>query len=63
MDTILAISAVVIILALAFYAGMLINKIKMQKAQALEVEKAQEQIKQQKIQDRNNNIVESILSI
>ncbi|WP_298939507.1 DUF2489 domain-containing protein [uncultured Psychromonas sp.] len=60
MDTILAISAVVIILALAFYAGMLINKIKMQKAQALQIEKAQEQIKQQKIQDRNNNIVESI---
>ena len=60
MDTILAILAVIIILALAFYAGMLINKIKMQKVQALQIEKAQEQIKQQKIQDRNNNIVESI---
>ena len=60
MDTILAILAVIIIHALAFYAGMLINKIKMQKVQALQIEKAQEQIKQQKIQDRNNNIVESI---
>lgn len=52
--------AVVIILFLAFYVGMLLNKIKRQKAQALQVEKAQETFKQQRIEERNNNIVESI---
>lgn len=55
-----AIAAVVIILFLAFYVGMLLNKIKRQKAQALQVEKAQETFKQQRIEERNNNIVESI---
>lgn len=57
---IFAIIAVVIILALAFYAGMLLNKIKMHKAKALKAEQAQAEFKQQKIQERNNNIVESI---
>lgn len=58
--TVLAATAVVIIIALAFYAGMLINKIKTQKARALEAEQAQALIKEQKRQDRNNNIAESI---
>lgn len=60
MNTMLATAAVVIILGLAFYAGILINRIKMQKQQALQAEQAREQNKQQKIQERNNNIVESI---
>ena len=60
MNTMLATAAVVIILGLAFYAGILINRIKMQKQQALQVEQAREQNKQQKIQERNDNIVESI---
>ena len=57
---VLAIVAVLVILALAFYAGMLLNKINRHKAQALKAEQAQAAFKQQKIQDRNNNIVESI---
>jgi len=57
---ILAIVAIVIIVTLAFYIGMLLNKIKTQKLQALQVEKAQAEFKEQKIQDRNNNIIESI---
>lgn len=60
MNTMLATAAVVIILGLAFYAGILINRIKMQKQQVLQVEQAREQNKQQKIQERNDNIVESI---
>ncbi|MDA7746375.1 DUF2489 domain-containing protein [Psychromonas sp.] len=60
MDMILAGIAVVVIIALAFYAGFLLNKIKTQKTQALKAEQAQAEAKQQKIQDRNNNIVESI---
>ena len=60
MNMMLATAAIVIVLALAFYAGMLINKLKMQKIHALKVEQAQEQRKQQNIQDRNNNILESI---
>lgn len=60
MNTMLATAAVVIILGLAFYAGILINRIKMQKQQALQAEQAREQNKQQKIQERNDNIVESI---
>ena len=56
----LAAASVVVIIALAFYAGILINKIKKQKIQALKIEQAQKQLKQQKIQERNNNIVESI---
>ncbi|WP_243834651.1 DUF2489 domain-containing protein [Psychromonas algarum] len=60
MDIVLAAIAVVIIVGLAFYAGILINKIKKQKAKTLLIEQAQEQEKQQKIQDRNNNIAESI---
>ena len=60
MNMMLATAAIVIVLALAFYAGMLLNKLKMQKTHALKVEQAQEQRKQQNIQDRNNNIVESI---
>ena len=60
MMMILATLAVVIVLALAFYAGMLLNKLKMQKVQALKLEQQQELTKQQKIEDRNNNIVESI---
>lgn len=60
MNTMLATAAVVIILGLAFYAGILINRIKMQKQQAFQAEQAREQNKQQKIQERNNNIVESI---
>jgi hypothetical protein len=59
-NVMLAAASVVIIIMLAFYAGILINKIKKQKAQALKIEQAQEQLKQQKIQERNNNIVESI---
>ncbi len=60
MMMILATLAVVIVLALAFYAGMLLNKLKMQKVQALKLEQQQELTKKQKIEDRNNNIVESI---
>jgi Cdc6-like AAA superfamily ATPase len=56
----LAAISVVIIIVLAFYAGILINKIKKQKVQALKIEQAREQLKKQKIQERNNNIVESI---
>lgn len=60
MNLILLSAAIVVIISLAFYAGILINKIKTQKAQALSIEQAQQQVIQQKIQDRNNNIVESI---
>ena len=57
---ILAVIAVVVIIALAFYTGFLLNKIKMQKAQALFIEKKQAEFKKQKIQERNDNIIESI---
>ena len=60
MMTILATVAVVVIIALAVYAGMLLNKIKMQKARALKAEQAQALFKEEKIRDRNNNIAESI---
>ncbi|MEL0628419.1 DUF2489 domain-containing protein [Psychromonas aquatilis] len=57
---ILAIVAVVIILFLAFYVGMLLNKINAHKAQVAAAEKEQEAFKKQKIEERNNNIIESI---
>ena len=57
---ILAILAVIVIVALAFYTGILLNRIKMQKAQAQLIEKNQAEFKKQKIQERNDNIVESI---
>ena len=56
----LAILAVIVIVALAFYTGILLNRIKMQKAQAQLIEKNQAEFKKQKIQERNDNIVESI---
>lgn len=59
-DLLLAAIAVVIILGLAFYAGILINKIKMQtaqKKQRKEQRKAQAALKQQQ---RNATICESI---
>lgn len=59
-NLILLTAATVVIISLAIYAGMLINKIKVQKRHALSLEQAQQQAVQQKIQDRNNNIVESI---
>lgn len=54
--TILATLATLVIISLAFYTGVLINTIKTQKALAQSIEQA----KQEKIQERNNNIVESI---
>jgi len=60
LQMILAVVAVIVIVALAFYTGFLLNKIKMQKAQALLIEKNQAEFKKQKIQERNDNIVESI---
>ena len=60
LQILLAILAVVVIIALAFYTGILLNRIKMQKAQAQLIEKKQAEFKKQKIQERNDNIVESI---
>jgi len=57
---ILAIIAVIVIMALAFYVGILINEIKTKKSQAILIEQESAEFKDQKIQDRNNNIVESI---
>ena len=57
---VLAIIAVIVIMALAFYVGFLINKIKMQQSQAILIEKETADFKAQKIQERNNNIVDSI---
>ena len=59
-NMVLAVIAVILIAALAFYAGLLINKINTHKARALQAKQAQEQEKQQNIDHRNNNIVESI---
>lgn len=55
-DFFLAVIAVVIILVLAFYAGILLNKIKMQNTQNKH-NKAQQKAKEQQ---RNDNICESI---
>lgn len=60
MNIILAVTAIVVICALAFYTGMLINRIKVQKLQRQALIQAQEKEKQNKIDERNNNIVESI---
>jgi histidyl-tRNA synthetase len=47
-------------MALAFYTGILINKIKKQKTQALAIDQARAIDQTLKIEERNNNIVESI---
>jgi len=60
LQILLAILAVVTIIALAFYTGILLNRIKMQKAQAQLIEENQAKFKKQKIQERNENIIESI---
>jgi hypothetical protein len=57
---ILAIIAVVVIMVLAFYNGFLLNKINMHKKKVLRMEQQQAEFKEQKIQERNNNIIESI---
>ena len=57
---ILAIIAVVVIMVLAFYTGFLLNKINMHKKKVLRMEQQQAEFKKQKIQERNNNIIESI---
>jgi hypothetical protein len=57
---ILAITAVVIIIALAFYAGMLINKIKVQKIQNQLIENQLNAQNELQKQQRNDNICESI---
>lgn len=56
----LAIFASLIIIALAFYAGVLIKRINMQKAQLAAVETERQQQATQKRQERNENICESI---
>jgi len=60
MDLVLAGIAVVIIISLAFYAGLLINRINTNKAREAKQQEMHEQIKQQKIEERNASIVESI---
>ncbi|MFT6985206.1 MAG: hypothetical protein ACJAT7_001014 [Psychromonas sp.] len=59
-DLLLAGISVVIIIALAFYAGMLISKIKRQKAQNLHREAEQTAQAVLKKQQRNDHICESI---
>jgi hypothetical protein len=56
----LAIFASIIILVLAFYAGILIKRINIQKAQLLKAESEKQQEVALKKQQRNDNICESI---
>ncbi len=59
-DLLLAAISVVIIIGLAFYAGILMSKIKMHKAQNLQREEQQKAQATLKKQQRNDNICESI---
>jgi len=57
---ILAVIAVIVIIALAFYTGFLLNKINLHKKKVLRMEQQQAEFKKQKIQERNTNIIDSI---
>lgn len=57
---ILAVTSVVIIIALAFYAGVLISKIKTQKIKNKAIQDELDSQVELKKQQRNNNICESI---
>jgi len=59
-QSILAVIACIIIITLAFYAGMLINRIKAQKIQLAKVQTEKEQQAALKKAQRNENICESI---
>lgn len=59
-DLLLAALAIVVILGLAFYAGILIHKIKMHKTLNLQREEKKQEEAALKKQQRNNNICESI---
>jgi len=60
LQLILALFASVIIITLAFYAGVLIKRIKMQQKQIAQVTSEKEQQAQLKKTERNENICESI---
>ncbi|WP_028863187.1 DUF2489 domain-containing protein [Psychromonas aquimarina] len=60
LNIVLAAVSVVIIIGLAFYAGILINKIKVHKARNLQLQAQQAEQQAQKKQQRNDNICESI---
>ncbi|WP_019613600.1 DUF2489 domain-containing protein [Psychromonas ossibalaenae] len=60
LNIVLAAVSVVIIIALSFYAGTLINKIKVHKARNLQLEAQKKEQQALKKQQRNDNICESI---
>jgi len=60
LSVLLAIFLVVIIIGLAFYAGILLNKIKVQKAEQQRMVTEQQQQQAISQQQRNDNICESI---